>query len=82
MAPVKSNALGITPQMLDDPELIHLLKELNRIAVTDFPSQGSSGENPPVNIEQLIHLIEPYPTWQFEEQASGIEKMVERPCSY
>lgn len=74
MAPVKSNALGIAPQMLDDPELINLLKELNGIAYNDFPSQGLSGDDDPSSIERLINLVEPYPTWQFEEQASGIGK--------
>jgi len=71
MAPVKNNALGFAPQMLDDPELIKLIKELSSVEITNV--RECRMEAPPVDIERLVALVEPHPTWTFEEQVNLLE---------
>ena len=71
MAPVKNNALGFAPQMLDDPELIKLIKELSSVEITNV--RECRMEAPPVDIERLVALVEPHPTWPFEEQVGFIK---------
>jgi hypothetical protein len=64
MAPVKANAIGIIPQIIDDDELSKLLRHLNSIQVM-------SGDDVTVDeIDRLVSVLEQHPKWTFEEQVS------------
>ena len=59
MAPVKATAVGITPQIIDDPELKELLQRLNSF---------SSNHDVTMEADVLVSLLEQYEKWRFEEQ--------------
>jgi hypothetical protein len=72
MAPILSTAVGVTPQIIDDPRLRQLIETLN-----EFQPQMPLGRKQPVtpddvtapfDIAKLIAVIEPYQAWKFEEQ--------------
>lgn len=69
MAPVKATAVGILPQIVDDVELLNLLKELNSIQVKGGESDGSSTSSD--EIARLVAVVARYPEWIFEEQVGG-----------
>jgi hypothetical protein len=64
MAPIKTNTVGISPQILDDLKLQQLLHALNNVRV-------KAGEK--ISTEEILRFVEivrQYPTWNFEEQVS------------
>ena len=72
MAPILSTAVGVTPQIIDDPKLCLLIQSLNEFQ-PDRPLRPIQPDTPeevlaPFNIADLIAVIEPYQTWKFEEQ--------------
>ena len=59
MAPILATSTGVTPQVLDDPDLIQLLSSLNALALVDSE----------VSLKELSDLLEPWKSeWLFEEQ--------------
>ena len=73
MAPIFTADVGITPQVIDDSRLVDLRKALATIELR--VPLGKSYTTPdevelPLDIDQLITLIEPYQQWIFEEQVS------------
>ena len=81
MAPILSMAVGVTPQIIDDPRLQKLLARLNEFepkGVFHQKNYQSSEEViAPLDIEQLVAAMEPYQTWIFEEQVRRVEPL---PC--
>ena len=66
MAPVKATAVGIMPQIVDDVELLKLVKELNSIEVKT--KAGDGNEASPDEVARLVSVVSRYPEWMFEEQ--------------
>jgi hypothetical protein len=71
MAPVKTTAVGVLPQIVDDVELLNLLKELNSIQVK--ATEGDRASYCYDEIARLVGIVARYPEWIFEEQVSGNE---------
>ena len=73
MAPILSTAVGVTPQIIDDPRLQKLLRKLNEYEPKGLyqPQNYQSSEEviaPLDDIEDLVAVLEPYQKWMFEEQ--------------
>jgi hypothetical protein len=83
MAPILSASIGITPQIIDDGNLRTLRKSLQDLEMKSNVPTGSTMEvvrteqgdglrsnliSVPVDIELLVSVLEPYQTWNFEEQ--------------
>lgn len=67
MAPILVTTSGISVQVLDDPELIDLLKSLHDIPVISTTELCS--REVPHDIEKLCNVLHPwYREWRFEEQ--------------
>lgn len=64
MAPVKATAVGVMPQIVDDVELLNLVKELNSIQVNARESNQASADE----VARLVTVVARYPEWKFEEQ--------------
>jgi hypothetical protein len=73
MAPIFTADVGITPQVIDDSRLLDLRKALAAIELRVPLGKAYSTPDEvelPLDIDQLITLIEPYQQWKFEEQVS------------
>lgn len=72
MAPILSTAIGVTPQIIDDPslqKLIELLNEFEPKQPYDLIKQQDPEEViAPLDIAALVAAIEPHQSWAFEEQ--------------
>ena len=72
MAPILSTAVGITPQIIDDPRLQKLIEKLNEFEPKQLyariQSEKSDDFTAPLDIAALVALIKPHETWSFEEQ--------------
>lgn len=72
MAPILSTAVGVTPQIIDDPRLQKLIEKLNEFEpkkLFDRIQSKKSGEHTaPLDIAAIVALIEPHKSWKFEEQ--------------
>lgn len=76
MAPILSTAVGITPQIIDDPRLQQLLKDLNEFQPKNVVYQNNKPQSAgdvvaPLDITKLVSTLEPYQKWIFEEQVSS-----------
>jgi hypothetical protein len=73
MAPITATAVGVAPQVLDDPDLKSLLSALNQLDLgTLLDPNQSLPEAKPAVLDELCALLEPWPEWAFEEQVSEI----------
>jgi hypothetical protein len=73
MAPITATAIGVSPQVLDDPALKKLLSALNQLDLgTLLDSNRSLPEAKPAVLDELCTLLEPWREWVFEEQVSDI----------
>ena len=72
MAPILSTAVGVTPQIIDDPRLIDLLEKLNEFEPKNLIDrkhpQSADEVIALLDITKLVAVIEPYQSWIFEEQ--------------
>jgi hypothetical protein len=71
MAPITSTAVGVSPQVLDDPALKTLLSALNQLDLDTLHLLDLTRPLPktkPAVFDQLSTLLEPWPEWVFEEQ--------------
>lgn len=72
MAPILSTAVGVTPQIIDDPRLRKLIEVLNEFEpkqLCDRVKTNKANEViAPLDIAALVAVIEPHQTWSFEEQ--------------
>lgn len=71
MAPILSTAVGVTPQIIDDPRLQKLIEKLNEFKPQqhdEIQLKKSDGLPAPLDIATLVALVEPHQTWAFEEQ--------------
>lgn len=71
MAPIFAADVGITPQIIDDVRLLNLRVALANLALR--VPLGKTYSTPdeveiPLDIDELIALIEPWQQWRFEEQ--------------
>jgi hypothetical protein len=66
MAPIKTNTVGISPQILDDLKLQQLIDALNNVRVK------SANEISLSEITRLVEIVQEYPTWNFEEQVGNL----------
>lgn len=65
MAPILATSTGVTPQVLDDPDLIQLLSSLKVLALVDSE----------VSLKELADLLEPWKSeWLFEEQVRSFRR--------
>ena len=70
MAPIKTNTVGISPQILDDLKLQQLMDALNNVRV-------KSGNDISLDeISRLVQIVREYPTWNFEEQVRYLVRHV------
>jgi hypothetical protein len=74
MAPITATAVGVAPQVLDDPDLEKLLSALNQLDLGTLldPNQALPQAKPAV-LDELCTLLEPWREWAFEEQVSEID---------
>ena len=78
MAPIYAGDIGITPQIIDDEQLVTLRNAFattipfyQSILVDNPPTYTSPEQVPePLDIGKLVALVEPWQTWKFEEQVS------------
>ena len=73
MAPILSASIGVNPQILDDERLRSLRKSLEDLEMKNRSSSeiaSSEDISVPLDIERLVALLEPYQSWNFEEQVS------------
>jgi len=75
MAPILATAVGVSPQIIDDPRLRRLLAKLNAFEIKGLYQQVSYASSDHVkvpldNMDELVTLLEPHQTWIFEEQVS------------
>jgi hypothetical protein len=71
MAPITSTAVGVSPQVLDDPALKTLLSALNQLDLdTLLDLTQPLPKTKPAVFDELSTLLEPWPEWVFEEQVS------------
>ncbi|CAB9503919.1 Probable E3 ubiquitin-protein ligase hulA [Seminavis robusta] len=70
MAPILSTAVGVTPQIIDDPRLRKLIETLNGFQPHPQrnPPQTSDDVVAPLDVAELVAVVEPYQSWHFEEQ--------------
>ena len=72
MAPILSTAVGVTPQIIDDPRLQQLIEQLNKFEPEQLcgriKPKNSDEVIAPLDIAALVAVIEPHQTWAFEEQ--------------
>lgn len=72
MAPILSTAVGVAPQMIDDPSLLRLLRKLNEFEPKElFGQKKNESEEEviaPLDIAKLVSVIDRYQSWVFEEQ--------------
>ena len=79
MAPILATAVGITPQIIDDPRLQQLLGKLNEFLPQPnnrYYYESSADVRPPLDgrtVEELVAVLEPHQAWIFEEQVRLIE---------
>jgi len=78
MAPILSTAVGVTPQIIDDPNLKLLLKKVNEFEPSDLLDrkknpQSAEEVNAPLDVASLVAVIEPHQSWTFEEQVRLME---------
>jgi hypothetical protein len=67
MAPILTTTSGVTPQVLDDTDLIELLKSLHELPIVSLNEVCS--HDVPLDIEKLCVVLHPWHTeWAFEEQ--------------
>ena len=66
MPPTQATAVGVNPQIIDDPRLRSLLQKLNEFEVP--LDQQKDNNDAPVDVAALISTLEPYQSWDFEEQ--------------
>jgi hypothetical protein len=72
MAPILTTTSGVSNQVLDDPDLIDLLKSLHDIPIVSLNEVCSYII--PNDIERLCNLLQPWhKEWRFEEQVSTLE---------
>lgn len=76
MAPILSTAIGVTPQIVDDPKLAYLIETLNgfQTLAERKPADDLDNVDTPVDVDKLVKILEPYETWPFEEQVSQVYK--------
>jgi hypothetical protein len=73
MAPIHSSSVAVTRQVVDDEQLRMLQRSLENLKVKDLSShyvESSEQVSIPLDIEQLVSLLEPWKSWPFEEQVS------------
>lgn len=67
MAPITATTTGVTPQVIDDPELVDLITRFS-----GFRSSGTgaadSTSNKKINLDGLISELSKYKSWRFQEQ--------------
>ena len=85
MAPILATAVGVTPQIIDDPRLQKLIKKLNKLDPQQayyekIQSQKSDEVTEPFDIAALIYLIKPHEKWMFEEQVCFLSKILFEYC--
>lgn len=68
MAPIFPS-IGITPQIIDDKRLKSLRSNLESLTLNK-QLRNVDPVSDPLDIERLVALLEPWPTWTFEEQVS------------
>ena len=79
MAPIFPS-IGITPQIIDDKRLKSLRSNLESLPLNKQlrnVDPVSDPLNAPLDIERLVALLEPWPTWTFEEQVSFWKSMMQ-----
>ena len=74
MAPILAAEIGTPPQTIDDKRLVDLRSAL--AAIEDRVEMGKSYSSPeevepPLDMNHLLSLIEPWQSWTFEEQVSA-----------
>lgn len=69
MAPVSVSSVGVTRQIIDDPELVNLIARLSSFA-EGLERDGSNWEV--VDAPNLILEISKYSVWRFQEQVSRL----------
>eukprot|EP00934_Nitzschia_sp_Nitz4_P006861 Nitzschia sp. Nitz4//scaffold116_size91068//11601//24470//NITZ4_004949-RA/size91068-processed-gene-0.22-mRNA-1//1//CDS//3329533551//6851//frame0 len=86
MAPILTGEVGIAPQIIDDERLLQLRKSLTDLKLlvplrrsdsttTSDRMDSILDDVPPVNVERLVQLLEPWRMWDFEEQVDLLEWM-------
>jgi hypothetical protein len=77
MAPILSAFIGITEQIIDDERLKSLRGSVEELKFkTPLDSSYVSPDDViiPLDIERLVELLEPWRSWTFEEQVSGLHR--------
>ena len=84
MAPITATTIGVARQIIDDPELVTLLKRLHALTVPDVYMTNNGGDEHVVmvdgerrremesTIENLVKELGGVPRWRFQEQVSQI----------
>lgn len=74
MAPILATTTGVTPQVMDDSDLVDLIRSLNGLKLIEkHSSLGTDDQLVPLEIEQLCNILEPWhKEWLFEEQVSNM----------
>ena len=78
MAPIFA-AIGIIPQIIDDKRLGLLRINLESICLNErsgTDDRKPDSLNPPLDIERLVGLLQPWQSWTFEEQVSFMNWLV------
>lgn len=78
MAPILSTNIGIFRQIIDDERLRQLREKIEGLKLkAPLVSAYKSAEEivAPLDIEQLVSLVEPFGSWPFEEQVRKIEQI-------
>lgn len=79
MAPITATTTGVTPQVIDDPELVDLITRLS-----GFRSSGTgaadSTSNKKINLDSLISELSKYKSWRFQEQVRKLMSFCTCPC--
>jgi hypothetical protein len=73
MAPIHLTSVAVTRQVVDDEQLRTLRKSLEdlKLKCPLSPDVESLEQvSIPLDIEQLVSLLEPWMSWPFEEQVS------------
>lgn len=68
MAPVTATNVGMTPQVVDSPQLKQLMEQLNAIHIGGENKDLNDKDAVSQSIQELLALVEPFTTWRFEEQ--------------
>lgn len=75
MAPILSASVGITRLIVDDERLRTLRSSLEDMKIKgplDLSFESSEEVTVPLDIEQLVSVVEPWTSWPFEEQVGKL----------